>query len=364
MIRSPPALPYTDEQRREAAEWFVIIRAEQDPKAESIQDWLRWMDRHDGHRAAFDAVVQAWHVRTIEAAPAMPSPEELAVDEYDGDRPIDEWLDEQRGVDIAPAESVIPVTRKPRVPIRVWLAAACVLAAVSLVLTMNGHLDWRGSRADEFVTHTAEQMDMTLPDHSHVWLGPQSRLIVAFDEKRRDIQLTNGEAFFAVKKDHSRPFTVRSTGGDIVAIGTAFNVRAVDEHVTVAVSEGVVAVTPKKEDSMRGSASVRVASGQQLTFTAQQPIEASAIVRSAAPGERARWRDGVLVYRNEPLRDVVNDMVRHTDKRIEIADAAVGNLRYSGVVYHDAVEEWISALPESFPVTIESDGTRKIIKVR
>ena len=70
------------------------------------------------------------------------------------------------------------------------------------------------------------------------------------------------------------------------------------------------------------------------------------------------------MYRNEPLRAVVNDVVRYSDIRIEIADAVVGDLRYTGVVYHDAVQEWVSALPESFPVTVVSDGTREIIKAR
>jgi transmembrane sensor len=157
---------------------------------------------------------------------------------------------------------------------------------------------------------------------------------------------------------------VQSAGGDIVAVGTAFNVRATNDHVTVTVSEGVVAVTPKTQLAAKTPASVRVASGQQLTFTAQQPIKASAIVQSPAPGERARWRDGVLVYRDEPLQEVVSDIVRYSNIQIEIADAAVGGLHYSGVIYHDAVQEWIAALPESFPVTVVSDGTREIIKAR
>jgi transmembrane sensor len=134
--------------------------------------------------------------------------------------------------------------------------------------------------------------------------------------------------------------------------------------VTVAVAEGVVAVTPKAQLAAPKVASVRVASGQQLTFIAQQPIVASAIVESPTPGERGRWRDGVLVYRNEPLHEVVRDVVRYSDIQIEIADAAVGDMHYSGVIYDDAVREWVSALPESFPVTIVSDGTREIIRAR
>jgi transmembrane sensor len=349
-------------QRREAADWFVAIRTENDPKAESIQAWLRWMDQHKGNRAAFDAVAQTWHLTPDLTSLELPGAAELATDTYDGDQPIDEWLSQQQHSGEATTNSTHRAARG-RVPARAWLAAASIaLVVVALLVAVSFEL--RGPRADEFATSVGEQMEMTLPDGSHVWLGPRSKLTVAFDEGHRGIQLTTGEAFFSVKKDQSRPFTVRSAGGDIVAVGTSFNVRATDEHVTVAVIEGVVAVTSHTQPTVRGGGGVRVASGQQLTFAAEQPIESSAIIESPTLGERAKWRDGVLVYRNEPLREVINDMVRYSDIQIEIADAAVGELRFSGVVYHDAVHEWVSALPESFPVNVESDGGREIIKAR
>ena len=321
------------------------------------------MDQDEGNRAAFDAVARAWHVEPNAPAVMMPSAEELLTDDYDGDQPVEEWLARQSSASGTSIGNAAPRAHEARIPRRVWLAAASVVMAVAALLTMNRYLERRGSHSDEFTTRTSEQIEITLADGSRVWLGPKSELRVGFDTERRGIQLTTGEAFFSVKKDR-RPFVVRSAGGDIVAVGTAFNVRAIDGRVTVAVSEGVVAVTPSAQITVRGSASVRVASGQQLTFTAQQPIKALAIVDSPTPGERARWRDGVLVYRNEPLQAVISDVVRYSDVRIEIADAAIGDLRYTGVVYHDAVQEWVSALPESFPVTVVSDGTREIIKAR
>ena len=236
--------------------------------------------------------------------------------------------------------------------------------AIVGLLTMHRYLDRRGPHSDEFATRTGEQIEITLADGSHVWLGPKSKLLVAFDKVRRDIQLTTGEAFFSVKKDAARPFTVRSAGGDIVAVGTAFNVRAIDEHVTVAVSEGVVAVTPKAQLAVRGTCERARGFGAAADLHRSATDQGIGHRSNLQPGERARWRDGVLVYRDEPLQDVVNDVVRYSDVQIEIADAAVGDLRYSGVIYQDAVHEWISALPESFPVTIVSDGTREIIKAR
>ena len=81
MSSAPPSNPiYTSTQRREAADWFVVIHAEIDPKAESIQAWLRWMDQHEGNRAAFDSVARAWHGTPGASALTMPSTEDLLAD--------------------------------------------------------------------------------------------------------------------------------------------------------------------------------------------------------------------------------------------------------------------------------------------
>jgi transmembrane sensor len=116
-------------------------------------------------------------------------------------------------------------------------------------------------------------------------------LLVGFTKERRGIQLTTGEAFFTVKKDRSKPFSVRSPSGDITAVGTAFNVRAMDDHVTVAVSEGVVTVAPAAQLTLSNPVPLRVGMGQQVTFTTREQIKALVVVQTPTPGERGRWRE-------------------------------------------------------------------------
>lgn len=363
MRHAPQRPDYTEAQRREASDWFAVLHGAADPSAESLQAWLRWIEQSEGNRAAFDAVTQAWHATPPASVQHMPSADELLDDEYDGSVPIDEWLrrSQPKG-EVRPQAKMsdpAPLWRRP------WLAAAAMVLVVVASLAVHRYSGERGLQSGEFTTRTAERIEITLADGSHVWLGPKSRLLVNFSEQRRSIHLTTGEAFFAVTKDAQRPFAVASVGGEIVAVGTAFNVRALDGQVTVAVSEGLVAVIPGASSTAPAAgAGVHVASGQQLTFQALQPIKALTIVESPTPGERGRWRDGVLVYRNESLRDVIRDVVRYSDIQIEIADSAVGDMRFSGVIRDGAVREWISALPESFPVTVVSDGSREIIKAR
>ena len=61
---------------------------------------------------------------------------------------------------------------------------------------------------------------------------------------------------------------------------------------------------------------------------------------------------------------MVADVARYSDRQLEIADTAAGDLHFSGVVYKSAVDEWVTALPESFPVTLIAEGGRLTIKSR
>jgi transmembrane sensor len=360
----PPPLTYTDRQLREASDWFVAIRTDRGAGIDSVHAWLKWMALAEGHRAAFDAVLRAWHRIPLSSAPALPDAVELSQDEYQGDESVQAWLLARDADGSLMSNFVVPRSRRAGLSRRAWLSAAAVTLGLGGLLSW-GHLrSPSGWHSEQFATGTAEQMEITLTDGSHVWLGPRSRLVVAYEPARRAIQLVTGEAFFSVKKELVRPFCVRSAGGDIVAVGTAFNVRATDAQVTVAVSEGIVAVTPATRSTVQTPASLRVSSGQQLTLKARQPVDSMAIVQSAAIGERARWREGALVYRDEPLRDVIADVLRYSELQIEIGDPVVGGFHYSGVIYHDALQEWLQALPESFPVTIRKDGNREIITAR
>jgi transmembrane sensor len=360
-----PFSPYTDAQRQEAADWFVIIHAEDEPSSETLQAWLRWMDQLEGNRVAFESVAQAWHAVPGSTVLAMPTAEELSSDTYEGHQTVEEWLALQAAAAAHHnrAEN-LAVHQSSRGRRWAWSAAASLVAVTLGFMAMTRYINLHGPQTEVFTTKRGEQIEITLADGSRVWLGPKSTLQVGFTKERRGIQLTTGEAFFSVKKNRNRPFVVRSVGGDITAVGTAFNVRAVTDHVTVSVSEGVVTVAPRNDLLAAPSGTVRVNSGQQVTFTTRESVKAITIIESPTPGERARWRDGVLVYRDEPLREVVMDVARYSDKQLELSGDAIGDLHYSGVVYKGAIDEWASALPESFPVRVVSNGNREIIIAR
>ncbi len=131
-------------------------------------------------------------------------------------------------------------------------------------------------------TRTGTNRDATLPDGSQVTIAGGSRLAARYSEKERGLSLERGEAFFRVKKDARRPFVVHALDATITAVGTAFNVRAEEGAVRVAVTEGAVSVDRMESGSGQDKSSrienIRVTAGHLVTL---QPNHAD-------PGHRLR----------------------------------------------------------------------------
>ena len=83
-------------------------------------------------------------------------------------------------------------------------------------------------------TAYGERSKILLPDSSEVWLNGGSSLIYPsrFVSAERNVCLT-GEAFFKVKKDSKRPFTVDVNKMKLKVLGTTFNVFSYPDNPQV-----------------------------------------------------------------------------------------------------------------------------------
>src|SRR5690606_15701139 len=96
-----------------------------------------------------------------------------------------------------------------------------------------------------YSTGIGQRSTVTLQDGSIVELNAQTRIKVAFGAERRSVQLLDGQAIFRVAKDASRPFVVHAGDREIIALGTAFDVRLDPSAMRVTLLEGKVAVRPE-----------------------------------------------------------------------------------------------------------------------
>jgi transmembrane sensor len=364
-------MSYTEKDRLEASEWFIDIHDIEDPSPDLLHDWMRWLEASEGHRLAFSAVERAWRDAAVplsSIASANDSPPDQL--DYDGSVSVHAWRSR-----LAVAKGSLWTRGLAH---RRWLglAAAAAICTVALVMTprLRSHFGWAAA-VDSFATRTGEHMQVTLPDGSQVNLGARSKLSIDYTRNARDVRLEFGEAFFAVQKDATRPFRVHVLDGIVTAVGTAFDVRATNDRVLVTVAEGTVQVTGSTAALPRSAAAslappdtqahpvARLRRGEAADFVSHpenHTLEATVVTR-VDPAAPARWREGWLVYRDEPLRNVLADIGRYTDRNIVIAQSLSPSPHFTGAVYKDSIIEWLESLPNAFPVTVTVDGAHIVI---
>jgi transmembrane sensor len=167
-----------------------------------------------------------------------------------------------------------------------WMAvAATIVLVVGLSIFIQGSLtNWKGgiiaTNPDqetnlalrdymEVQNTTGAPKKVTLEDGTIVTLTTESSLKYSrhFDNKIRQVQL-EGEAFFDVKKDSSRPFFVYT--GELVTqvLGTSFNVKSYKNAKTIEVKvvTGRVSVYENKQKAPQNRNGVILRPNQKITF--------------------------------------------------------------------------------------------------
>jgi transmembrane sensor len=185
----------------------------------------------------------------------------------------------------------------------------------------------------EATTEIGERSLLVLADGSRVTLNTASAVRADYAGRERRLTLVRGEAFFDVAKDASRPFVVTAGSRQVIALGTAFNVRLLDRQVRVTLVEGRVRVVPTAK-----SASISGMEGQAPSVVT---LEAGSALVAGADGldhverlDAARatsWRTGKLVFDGERLADVVAEMNRYSREQLSISDRTLENRKVSGV---------------------------------
>jgi transmembrane sensor len=255
-------------------------------------------------------------------------------------RPSAEHLKEEREAEPEPVAA-------PRRGFMLSGALAAGLAAVSA-----GVLLPRLFGQTEIRTAKGEFRKVPLADQSVATINSASHLEVQMEATRRRILLKQGEAWFDVAKDKTKPFIVEAGAVRVRAVGTAFGVRRHKGGAEVFVTEGVVEVW-----SDAGSAGKRQLVAGEHAYVAQ---EAAAIEVAAQPDEverRLAWRDGKLVFQNEPLSEAVADFNRYNTRQIVIADPALARKPLVGQYRIDEPELFADDVRAllNVPVTITED---------
>lgn len=304
-----------DPVRTEAAARFARLHGDELSEAD-LASHEAWLAADPSHRLAFERVERTWLMLSdFAAAPEI----------------------SQRLAAIPAAAPPANATRQHR-PRRLRWLAACAAAMTAVVI------GWRllvpaPPAEQNYASAVGEQRSITLEDGTQLELDTGTRVRVRYSSQQRRITLEQGRAFFKVARDSARPLTVETAQGSVRAVGTQFEVYRRADALDVTLFEGKVQLRPAAADD-NSAALATLLPGQRAHMAAGQRLQLQSFQGGTAPA----WLQGQLVFTDLPLRAAVEEFNRYGGTPLRVSDAALGDLRVSGVFRSNDSTGFIEAL--------------------
>ena len=216
------------------------------------------------------------------------------------------------------------------------------------------------SPINEIIINPGSRTKIQLPDGSQVWVNSGSSLTYEdnFKGSTREVHL-DGEAYFDVVKDPSRPFIVHTTGIDIKVLGTAFNVKAykMEPVIEATLIHGSIEVINKNRP---GSPGVMLKPHEKLVYnkypvTDQRDQRADIVVpesdaysitikplnNNIADSDivETAWVYNKLVFEDERFETLALKMERWYNLKISFENEKLKDYRISGSFVNETPEE-------------------------
>ncbi|NLU95768.1 FecR domain-containing protein [Chitinophaga sp. Ak27] len=203
----------------------------------------------------------------------------------------------------------------------------------------------------------AGKLSLTLADGSKVCLNHHSRLTYddqQFGKKNREVTLT-GEAFFEVAGHAAHPFIIHTSRMNITVLGTSFNVKAytTDSIISTTLISGKIAVSfphqPGKALELRPNEKIIV----PATTASTNIVRSFAQKDSSGKATDLLWLNNKLIFDNESFATLAQRMEQWYGVSIHFAHPSLMQLKFSGIIDTEPIEETLKALQLSRSFTFQ-----------
>ena len=238
-----------------------------------------------------------------------------------------------------------------RVKIRGILRALTKVAAVLFLplLIYSGIQFFSGSGYEsnvpvEIKAPAWTRVEFSLPDGTKGWLNSKSSISYRAGKKfDREVGL-KGEAFFDVSKDEKREFRVTTDDIVITVHGTRFNVASYDSEnsVEVVLEEGSLSLSDKKSGN-----SCIMKPGELVKFNKFTMGISKDTVQTH---KYTSWKEGKLVFRNDPMDVVARRLERWYNINVELKDIFPDDVRLRATFVDEDLNEILDLLKKTLKV--------------
>lgn len=164
----------------------------------------------------------------------------------------------------------------------------------------------------DYRTGKGEQRKIVVSPGVSLELNTQTSIALRPAPNETRIELISGEAAVVALPSSPKPFVMLAANGRISARQADFNARCIDGNVRVSCLSGMVDV-----DVAESGKVVQLRAAEQVSYS-PGGLEVSVPVD---PAQVAAWQAGLLIFRDQTLADVVDEVNRYRPGRIIITSA-------------------------------------------
>ena len=236
-------------------------------------------------------------------------------------------------------------------------AAAIIVAYVSVRRgpALSPASDSAPSRL--YATGFGQRDSIVLGEGSRIILGPDSRLLVPTDYglTARSVELL-GDAYFEVRHDASKPFSVKVGNALIEDVGTTFTVESdAADTVNVSVLTGSVRLRPATGTRRSGAVLV---GGDRGSLMANGAVQA---YPHAAVAEDSAWMTGRLVFRDASLARVASEIHRWFGVTMLVVDSSLASRHVTASFNGESADQVLKIVGMTLGARVERKGDSAMV---
>jgi ferric-dicitrate binding protein FerR (iron transport regulator) len=205
--------------------------------------------------------------------------------------------------------------------------------------------------------HQKENRVIFLPDGSTVFLSPGSRLNYpsTFDGKKKREVYLEGQGFFDIKHNSTRPFVVHTGKVETTVLGTAFNIKAQpdEKNITVTVTRGKVRVSdPHITLGI-------ITPQQQITYNTEKE---TASLSRVSNNHYLDWKNADLFIDNLTLIEATKLLEERYQIKIIIEDSSIMEQRFTATFPKNAkLKEAVKSISEFNGLSYSIDSVKSVV---
>lgn len=240
-----------------------------------------------------------------------------------------------------------------------WTSRIAGALFILLVLCMGVYFHREYASAEKYWVEIKApawtRAQFSLPDGTTGWLNSNSGIKYKGSFANKRTVLLTGEAYFDVAKNTGKPFLVQTRDASISVLGTRFNIAAYENEkdLEVVLEEGKLAFKAHESD--------RTYTLKPNDLVVYHKDNKEFTVESVHSAKYTSWKEGKLIFRNDPI-DVVTRRLERWYNIVIVNNVPVSeDIRWRATFEDENLERVLDIMEKTLPVdyTIEESNMNR-----